>query len=72
MREELEDSGRGKTTKAQRIAKKAVASAIKGDVRAMEFVADRTEGRPAQRTIHEGDEERPVVVKVKLFARDSD
>lgn len=55
IRDELDDSGRGRTTKRQRIARKAVALAIGGDAAAMRYVRDTTEGTPQRNVNLSGD-----------------
>mgnify|MGYP001589383905 CR=1 FL=1 len=44
----LEENGGHVRPALERIAAKAVKKAISGDVRAMEFVADRLDGKPVQ------------------------
>ena len=48
LRRELEENGGATKPKIARLAKKAIAMALKGDMRAMEFVADRLDGKPVQ------------------------
>lgn len=48
LRDELEKLSDGQTTRA-RIAQKAVAMALKGDLDAMKWIADRTDGRVPER-----------------------
>ena len=50
---------------AEEIAKKAIAAAKNGDMRAIEFIFDRIDGKPKQSLKHEGDEDNPVWVTVK-------
>ena len=45
-----------------KLANKARAPAEQGDIRAMEFIADRIDGKPAQRQIITGDPDAPVTV----------
>ena len=46
----------------KKVAEKALALAEQGDIRAMEFIADRIDGKPAQRQIITGDPDAPVAV----------
>ncbi len=45
-----------------KLAVKARRLAEQGDIRAMEFIADRLDGKPAQRQIITGDPDAPVAV----------
>jgi hypothetical protein len=44
----------------RKIAKLHVAEAAKGDLAAMESLANRIDGKPAQQLIHSGDSENPL------------
>ena len=46
----------------KKIAKKAADLAEQGDIRAMEFISDRIDGKPAQRQIITGDPDSPVAI----------
>ena len=48
LRRELEANGGLVRPKIERLAKKAIKMALDGDMRAMEFVADRLDGKPVQ------------------------
>ncbi len=61
---ELLEQGENKPS-ARQIAEKAIAAAKSGDMRAIEFIFDRIDGKPKQSLRHEGDEENPVWVTVK-------
>lgn len=50
----LEENGGRYRPALERIARQAVKKAISGDVRAMEFVADRLDGKPVQAIEHSG------------------
>ena len=47
----------------RRLAKKYVQKADTGDQSAIEIVANRIDGRPAQQIIHTGDDENPVAIR---------
>ena len=53
------------TPTAEEIAKKAIAAAKNGDMRAIEFIFDRIDGKPKQSLKHEGDPDQPMAVIVR-------
>ena len=54
--------GRLTPTKLAKLADKAIALAEAGDLRALTFIADRLDGRPAQALQHSGSEDKPILV----------
>ena len=54
LRKELEANGGLVRPKIERLAKKAIKMALEGDMRAMEFIADRLDGKPVQAIEHSG------------------
>lgn len=57
----------GKTLVSQKtfreqILKKLITKAANGDLKAMEILFDRTEGKPMQAIQHSGDKENPVIL----------
>ena len=64
-------TGSEPTTKAQRIAELAVRMALRGDMRAIEFCADRTEGRPRIAAIIEHGEDSHKLAFARAALQDS-
>ena len=64
MGESMTDALRAAMTPDHRkkFAEKARQLAEQGDIRAMEFIADRIDGKPAQRQIITGDPDAPVAI----------
>lgn len=65
MGESFAETMRAKMTEEQReaIVKKVISMAAQGDIRAMVFIADRLDGKPAQRQIVAGDEGQPLIIR---------
>ena len=64
-------TGSEPTTKAQRISELAVRMALRGDMRAIEFCADRTEGRPRIAAIIEHGEDSHKLAFARAALQDS-
>ena len=54
----------GTSERRRKLAERAWELALQGDIRHMEFISDRLDGKPAQRQILEGGE-RPILVARK-------
>ena len=49
-------------------ADKLLDNASKGEPWAIQMLADRLDGKPAQQLVHSGDSEQPLIVEVVRFA----
>lgn len=64
LRQALESAHKNEPTWRHRLVVKAIALAEQGDLDALKWIADRTDGRVAEKQIIAGDDEHPVRVEV--------